>query len=413
MYNNIDQQRLIRYDKINIASKNRLGILNQLIEFEGDSLPVSSFLYKVYDTKDLKIMAYLKQIAFCKDIEEYMNCQFNIVHKENINNCKVLNKSTLEYSLEYLKIDHDMLEIMVSNLNNVLPEFQKYIDHKAKKLGYQCGLPYFEFLDNKSISLSFDTAKNIILDAFYKYDKKLGAFAKDAFDNEWFDVYPRQNKRDGALTINIEPINESRILLNYVGSLKDIIIIAHELGHAYFNFLTTSRSPFLWETPVIISESAAYLCETIVLEKLYSDNKVECMSLKLENSIELILDLYSRFLFEKEIDGKVDLNDITTIMLEKQKYVYRNLDSANTFPYLWITKSHFYNGNIFYNYPYIFGILIGRYLYKKKNSFAFFKGLNNSSVYEFGLKIGLDLKTDLFYQDMFGEMIDDINKLRR
>src|SRR5690606_31238829 len=90
------------------------------------------------------------------------------------------------------------------------------------------------------------------------------------FEEGWIDVPPRKGKRNGAFCSAIHPRGESRVMLNFGGTLTDVFTLAHELGHAYHNDCKVrfGRTVLQVPTPMTLSETASIFCETVVFDGL-------------------------------------------------------------------------------------------------------------------------------------------------
>jgi len=150
--------------------------------------------------------------------------------------------------------------------------------------------------------------------------------------------------------------------------------LAHELGHGYHGACLMKEEYLNSDYPMPIAETASIFCETIVKEAaLKTANKEEAFSM-LENDIsdsaQVIVDIYSRFIFESEVfkrreSGSLSVNELKEIMLDAQKEAYGNgLDPDFLHPYMWLCKPHYYSADYnFYNFPYAFGLLFSKGLY--------------------------------------------------
>ena len=140
-----------------------------------------------------------------------------------------------------------------------------------------------------------------------------------------------------------------------------------------------------FDYPMPIAETASTFCETIIkTAAIKNANKKEALAI-LETEIcddtQVIVDIYSRFLFEKNLFEKrkecaLSVEEIKNLMLAAQKEAYGDgLDQNFLHPYMWLWKPHYYDADYnFYNYPYAFGLLFSKGLYaeylKRGNSFV-------------------------------------------
>ena len=202
-------------------------------------------------------------------------------------------------------------------------------------------------------------------------------FAAYAFDHYWIDAEQRDGKMGGAFCMDIPGTGESRILCNFDGSMEQVSTIAHELGHGFHNDCEykANRTQLQKRTPMTLAETASIMCESIVSNaslKLATSPEEELAILDgmLINDSQVIVDIYSRFLFEKEVFERreksvLSADDLSEIMLSAQKATYGDgLDENYLQKYMWTWKPHYYSEELsFYNFPYAFGLLFATGLY--------------------------------------------------
>ena len=161
------------------------------------------------------------------------------------------------------------------------------------------------------------------------------------------------------------------MLTNFTGSLGDVSTLAHELGHAWHNRCMKGLPLAMRDEPMPLAETASIFNETLLAGALrQSASREELFTLlesDLQNSTQVIVDIYSRFLFESAvIEGRkthtLSVEELKNLMLDAQDQSYGDgLDPEYRHPYMWACKSHYYiPGFAFYNFPYAFGLLFGK-----------------------------------------------------
>ena len=264
---------------------------------------------------------------------------------------------------------------------------------------------------------------------FSSFSKNLGDYARYAMDHHWIDVYPRSGKVGGAFCNNLHCIEESRFLLNYGNDFSDLITLSHELGHGYHGHCLNKEYALNASYPMPIAETASTFSETIVkkaaLKDASDDEKIMILENELSDCAQVIVDIYSRFLFESRLiekrkEGPLSVEEIKNLMLEAQKEAYRNgVDHEYLHPYMWTWKPHYYEADYaFYNFPYAFGLLLAKGLYamylKEGESFAkkydYFLSLTGKmSLVDVGKSIGIDLEDEKFWQNSIDMIQEDLN----
>jgi oligoendopeptidase F len=292
----------------------------------------------------------------------------------------VLNKrrgyaDALEPTLEAANMDRSTLEAMQAACEASFADFRRYFHAKAKLLGYDGGLKWsdlFAPVGKSGRSWSWQDGTEFIATQFGSYSKRLEDFARRSYQEGWIDAEPRAGKRDGAFCMGVRG-DESRILMNFEPSLDSLSTLAHELGHGYHNINLAHRTPLQRQTPMTLAETASIFCETIVSNATLAQTtdrfeKIHILETELQGQAQVVVDIHSRFLFERDVFAKretreLSVEELCALMLEGQRATYGDgLNAETLHPYMWAMKPHYY-GSSFYNYPYTFGLLFGLGLY--------------------------------------------------
>ena len=251
------------------------------------------------------------------------------------------------------------------------PDFRRYMKAKARALGIE-KLEWFDLVapvgQSKS-EWSWASSQQFLSENFGAYSPRMAQFSDRAYDEKWMDAPPRMGKVGGAYCTGIAP-GVSRILTNFDGSYNAVSTVAHELGHGYHNLCLENRTPLQREIPMTLAETASIFCETLALQAAIKDadtnERIALLDNSLSGSLQVVVDIHSRFLFESSVFAKREAREQTesefcALMLDAQRQSYGE-DLASYHPYMWAVKGHYY-GPTFYNYPYTFGLLFGLGLY--------------------------------------------------
>jgi oligoendopeptidase F len=277
--------------------------------------------------------------------------------------------SALDEALFTSAINRDALGAMQQACSEQFPVFRRYLKAKARFLG-QDTLPWYDLTApisvGKSRRISWNEAQALVSTAFAGYSERLAAFARRTFAEGWCDVPPRKGKTNGAFCMDVPGVKESRVMLNFGGTLDDLFTLAHELGHAYHNhcLFEKNRTVLQSETPMTLAETASIFCETIVVNAALTEareaERLAILEQDLHGSTRLVIDIHSRFLFEQAVFDKrnqreLSQSELKQLMLEAQQATYGEALSERH-PLMWARKSHYYSTDqSFYNYPYTFG----------------------------------------------------------
>jgi pepF/M3 family oligoendopeptidase len=356
---------------------------NHLVEIDVDGdvkhLPLPVVRNMAYD-KDPSVRkkAYEAELKSYKKIEESAAAALNGVKGEVITTTELRGyESALEMTLKNSRMDRETLEAMLEAMKESFPSFRKYFKKKGELLGYSKGLPFFEMfapMGESDMTYTFDEAREFIVKNFRNFSDELADFADKAFENSWIDAEPREGKRGGAFCANLHTIGESRVMSNFTGSFSDVTTLAHELGHAYHGHCLKNETYINSDYPMPLAETASIFCETIVVNAALKEAGEKQAFTILESSIsdaaQVIVDIYSRYLFETELfekrkDSSLSVEELKQAMLKGQNGSYGDgLDPDWLHPYMWVCKPHYYYGDVnFYNFPYAFGLLFAKGLY--------------------------------------------------
>ena len=354
-------------------------VSNLMVDINGKEEPLTVVLNMAYD-KDEKVRksAYEAEIKSYKKVEEGVAAALNGIKGEVITISNIRGyKSPLQMTLLDSRMDEESLNAMLSAMKESLPVFRKYLRRKGELLGHKNGLPFYDLyapIVDCEMKFSYEEAGDFVEKNFRSFSESLGNYARKAINNRWIDVMPKEGKVGGAFCENIHSIGESRFLLNFGGSFSDVVTMAHELGHGFHGECLKNEKILNFDYPMPIAETASTFCETIIKNAAIKNaNKKEALAI-LETEIcddtQVIVDIYSRFLFEKNLFEKrkecaLSVEEIKNLMLAAQKEAYGDgLDQNFLHPYMWLWKPHYYDADYnFYNYPYAFGLLFSKGLY--------------------------------------------------
>ncbi|TCS83477.1 M3 family oligoendopeptidase [Tepidibacillus fermentans] len=349
------------------------------IDGEDKQLPLPVVRNMAYDANPtVRKTAYETELKAYRKIEESSAASLNGIKGEVITESKMRGyTSPLEKTLIDSRMDQKILDAMLTAIRESLPSFHRFYRKKAEILGHQNGLPFYDLfapIGKVDKKYTYEEARDFIVTHFRQFSDRLADFAEHAFTHQWIDAEPREGKRGGAFCSNLHEIKESRILSNFTGSFSDVTTLAHELGHAYHGACLAEESILNSDYPMPLAETASIFCETIVKNAALQQAEEEEALFILENDIsdagQVIVDIYSRFLFESEVfkrreEGSLSVDELKEVMLNAQKEAYGNgLDHQYLHPYMWVCKPHYYFADYnFYNFPYAFGLLFAKGLY--------------------------------------------------
>ena len=349
------------------------------VEGEKKVLPLPAIRNLAHNANaETRKAAYFAEMKSYEDVEKAAAAALNAIKGEVLTQVGMRGyESPLHMTLVQSRLEKGTLDAMMSAIEDFLPSFRRYFKKKAQMLGHKGALPFYDlFAPAAKVKMKFTyaEARDFILEHFYAYSQKMGDFTKHAFDSQWVDAEVREGKRGGAFCSNLHAIGQSRVMANFDGSFNDVSTLAHEFGHAYHGDCLKDVSYINTSYTMPIAETASNFCEAIIADaaskKADADGKFAILEAELSDAIQVVIDIYSRYLFEtrffeKRANGPLSVDEINGLMLQAQKDAYGDgLDHECLHKYMWVNKVHYYYAERnFYNFPYTYGMLFSMGLY--------------------------------------------------
>ncbi len=379
--------------------------VNAEIEIDGESktLPITAIRNLAYDPdREVRRNAYTVELAAWERHALPIAAALNSIKGQmlTLNQRRDWN-TPLDVALFNNNIDHQTLDAMLNAARAFFPHFRRYLKAKARVLQ----IPQLAWYDlfapvGAEQSWTFEASRTFIIEQFGTYTDNLASLAKRAFDERWIDAEPRDGKRGGAFCQWLRA-DESRILCNFESAYGGMSTMAHELGHAYHNLARAGRTYIQRQTPMTLAETASIFCQILVrdaaLKQASLEEQLAILEASLQSYCQVIVDITSRFDFEREVFEKrhkreLNVEDLNAIMLQAQRDTYgEGLDPDQLHPYMWAVKPHYYS-RAFYNFPYMFGLLFGLGLYARyQDAPARFKSQYDALLSATGMDNAADL----------------------
>lgn len=350
-----------------------------LVELDGRQIPLSAARNLAYSPDAAtRRRAYEAELAAYPAFEGPMAACLNGIKGEALTLCEWERfGDPLEATLFASRMDRQTLDAMWAAIAEYAPKFRQYLRAKARLLGHDNGLPFYDLfapIGEGHKRFTLEQAQACLVEVLGRFNPRMAAFVDQAFRQRWIDAEPRPGKQGGAFCADIHSRGVSRILANFEGSFSDVLTLAHELGHGYHNLCMQSLSILNTDVPMPLAETASIFNETLVLQDALANagegERLALLEAELMEVNQVILDIYSRYLFETEVFRRrrqraLPAAELKELMLDAQRQAYGDgLDPQYLHPYMWACKSHYYSPDVhFYNFPYAFGQLFGRGVY--------------------------------------------------
>ncbi len=404
------------------------------VEYDGKEMNLSAVRNLAYDRDPaVRKAAYEAELAAYPKIEDAVAFSLNNI-KIQVNTLSDLRgyASPLDMTLEQSHLSRATLEVMLDAVRRYLPEFRRYLKAKARLLGHEDGLPWYDLFAPVGEDHSHFTAEEAgkyLVSHFASFAPDMAALVQQAFDEDWIDFYPRAGKSGGAFCAGAPFLKQSWILTNFDGTQGAVTTLAHELGHAYHNRMLEDNRVLNTDYSMPVAETASNFNELVILnaamEEADEETRFSLLESQLEDTTQILCDIYSRYLFETAVfegskGGFLFAPQLKDLMLKAQEEAYGDgLDPRIRHPYMWICKSHYYSSGLsFYNFPYAFGGLFARGLYAKykREGEAFLpkyrallKATATADVEDAAKVAGVDLTRPAFWEESLDGIVSSID----
>ena len=275
------------------------------------------------------------------------------------------------------QVEGEVIEALASAVKASYPSLShRYYAIKAKILGVK----KLEYWDRNSPLphaddqyIDYEQAKSTVLNAYQAFSPKMAELGQRFFDKGWIDVPPYDGKTSGAFSHSTVPSVHPYILLNYQGKMRNVMTLAHELGHGVHQILAGEQGVILSSTPLTIAETASVFGEMLTFRSLLANTKDQIqrrnlLASKVEDMLNTVVRQIAFYEFEKQIHdgrrlGELSPDDIGEIWFKTQAEALG--PSVNIDPIVrpfWSYISHFIHSP-FYVYAYAFGDCLVNSLY--------------------------------------------------
>lgn len=226
------------------------------------------------------------------------------------------------------------------------------------------------------LEIGWDEARETVLSSFGDFSGTLADGARRFFDENWIDAPVRPAKRGGAFCAYTVPSVHPYVLLNYTSKRRDVLTLAHELGHGLHAYLATDRGVFEQHTPLTLSETASVFGETLVFRRLLDaaqtpESRLSLLAENIEGSIATVFRQVAMNRFEdlahtaRRGEGELSLDRIGELWAQSQEELLGDaVEVTDNYKSWWSYVPHFI-GSPGYVYAYAYGQLLALSVYGK------------------------------------------------
>jgi oligoendopeptidase F len=229
--------------------------------------------------------------------------------------------------------------------------------------------------DQDDTKVAWDTAQAMVLDAYAGFAPEMADIAKRFFDERWIDAPVRPGKSSGAFAHPTVPSAHPYVMLNYQGKTRDVMTLAHELGHGVHQVLAAEQGALMASTPLTLAETASVFGEMLTFQSLLkqtTDAKKRKVLLagKVEDMLNTVVRQIAFYQFEREVhncrrEGELTADQIGELWIKTQSEALGEaVQFGPGYETFWAYIPHFIHSP-FYVYAYAFGDCLVNSLYAR------------------------------------------------
>ena len=275
------------------------------------------------------------------------------------------------------RVEREVVEALVSAVRAAYPKLShRYYALKAKWFGKK-RLPHWD--RNAPLpkvaqrTIPWGDARATVLTAYGAFSPKMADVADQFFTKSWIDAPVRPGKQPGAFAHPTVPSAHPYVLLNYMGKPRDVMTLAHELGHGVHQVLAAPNGPLMAQTPLTLAETASVFGEMLTFRKLLAETtdkkqRKAMLAAKVEDMINTVVRQIAFYSFERKVHGERRSGELTS---DKLCDLWMSVQGESLGPAIelkpgyetfWVYIPHFVHSP-FYVYAYAFGDCLVNSLY--------------------------------------------------
>ena len=267
------------------------------------------------------------------------------------------------------RVEREVVDALVDAVRTSFPRLShRYYSLKAKWLGFE-KMQHWDrnapLSEQSSQSFSWEKARDTVLEAYGGFDPQMADIAKQFFDKNWIDAPVREGKTSGAFSHPTVPSAHPYVLINYQGKPRDVMTLAHELGHGVHQVLAAKQGALMAPTPLTLAETASVFGEMLTFRSLLDQAKDPkerkiLLAQKVEDMLNTVVRQIAFYLFERGVHGGRRTGELTgeqigqiwmDVQVESLGPVFEFDDNYASY---WSYIPHFIHSP-FYVYAYAFG----------------------------------------------------------
>lgn len=275
------------------------------------------------------------------------------------------------------RVEAPVVDALVASVREAYPRLShRYYAMKARWLGME-KLSHWDrnapLPDKPEQVFTWPEAQAIVLKAYGAFAPDMASLAQEFFDKRWIDAPLREGKAQGAFSAATVPSVHPYVLMNYQGKPRDVMTLAHELGHGVHQMLARAQGPLLAPTPLTLAETASVFGEMLTFRALLAETKSPrekkaMIAGKVEDMLNTVVRQIAFYCFERKVHegrrkGELTSDQLNEFWLDVQREsLGPAIDLKPGYEVFWTYIPHFINSP-FYVYAYAYGDCLVNSLY--------------------------------------------------
>ncbi len=275
------------------------------------------------------------------------------------------------------QVEDEVVEALVTAVKDAYPRLShRYYALKAKWFGVD-QLDYWDrnapMPDQADRNYSWSDARTTVLDAYGNFEPRLAEIASDFFDKRWIDAPPRPGKDSGAFSHPTVPSVHPYILMIFHGKSRDVMTLAHELGHGVHQVLSGPQGTLMSDTPLTLAETASVFGEMLTFQSMLEGEKdANLRRVMIAGKVEDMMNTvvrqiafheFERLVHDERRNGELTADRLGEIWMQIQvESLGPSLRFDEDYRHFWAYIPHFIHSP-FYVYAYAFGDCLVNSLY--------------------------------------------------
>ena len=224
--------------------------------------------------------------------------------------------------------------------------------------------------------IEWPAARDFVLDTYASFSPVLGDLTRRFFDERWIDAPARPGKRNGAFSASTVPSVHPYVMLNFTGNRRDVLVMAHELGHGVHQALAAEQGVFHQNTPLTVAETASVFGEALTFGRLLKEtdqpsSRLALLAENIEGSIATVFRQVAMHTFEAAVHterrdrGELAPERFSELWAETQEELFGDSLEVTDGYRIWWSYVHHFTGSPGYVYAYAYGQLLALSVYKR------------------------------------------------